>query len=42
MSSDELGVLVGDFILSINILGFCDGIVLGSFRGGYVFVIRVL
>ena len=29
MPSGELGVSVGDFISSIYILGFCDGIVLG-------------
>ena len=31
MPGDELGVIVGDFISSIVILGFCNGIVLGSF-----------
>ena len=40
--SDELGVVVGDFISGIVILGFCDGIVLGFFGGGHVVVIGVL
>ena len=31
MSSDELGVAVGDFISGIVILSFCVGIVLGFF-----------
>ena len=42
MPSDELGVVVGDFISGIVILGFCDGIVLGFFGGGHVVVIGVL
>ena len=42
MSSGELGVVVGDFISSIFILDFCDGIVLGFFRGGHVTVVGVL
>ena len=42
MSSDELGVVVGYFTMGIVILGFCDGIVLGFFRGGHVVVIGVL
>ena len=40
--SDELGIVVGDFISGIVILGFCDGIVLGFFGGGHVVVIGVL
>ncbi len=42
MTSDELGFVVGDFIVGIFILGFCDGIVLGFFRGSHVVVIGVL
>ena len=42
MSSGELGVVVGDFISSIFILGFCYGIFLGFFGGGHVAVIGVL
>ena len=42
MSSDELGFVVGDFIVGIIILGFRDGIVLGFFGGGHVVVIGVL
>ena len=42
LSSDELGVVVGDFISGIVILGFCDGIVLGFFGSGHVVVIGVL
>ena len=42
MSSDKLRVVVGDFILSIFILDFCDGIVLGFFGGGHVTVVGVL
>ena len=42
MSSDELGVVVGDFTAGVVILGFCNGIVLGFFRGGHVVVIGVL
>ena len=33
MPSNELQVIVGDFISGIVILGFCDGIVLGFFGG---------
>ena len=42
MSNDELGVVVGDFITGIFILGFCDGIILGFFGGGHAVVIGVL
>ena len=42
MSSAELGVVVGDFISGVFILGFCDGIVLGFFGGGHAVVIGVL
>ena len=42
MPSNELGVVVGDFISSIVILGFCDGIIMVFFGGGHVVVIGVL
>ncbi len=42
MSSDELGNVIGDFLPSIVILSFRDGIVLGFFGGGHVVVIGVL
>ena len=42
MSSDQVGVVVGDFISGIITLGFCDGIVLGFFGGGHVVVIGAL
>ena len=41
MCSDELGIVVGDFISIIVILVFCDGIVPGLFVGGHVVVIGV-
>ena len=42
LSSNELGVVVGDFILSIVVLGFCDEIVLGFFGGSHVVIIGLL
>ena len=42
MSSDELGNVIGDFLPSIVILSFRDGIVLGFFGGGHIVVIGVL
>ena len=42
MSSDKLGVVVGDLISGIFILGFDDGIVLSFFRGGHIVVKGVL
>ena len=42
MPSDELGIVVGDFISGIVILGFCDGIVLTFFRSSHVVVIGFL
>ena len=42
MSSDELGVVVRDFISGIVILRVCDGIVLRFFGGSHAVVIGVL
>ena len=42
MSGGKLGIVVGYFISSIVILGFCNGIVLVFFRGGHIVVIGVL